>query len=135
MVRQYKFLEREGVLQLRTDRQKFLPWSLAGGKPGAPSANLVIIDGQPEVPPSKAARILHRGDVLRHTLAGAGGHGNPLERDPALVAEDVADEKVSLEAARAEYGVVLDPVTFAVDTEATAALRAELRSAVTVAED
>ena len=82
---------------------------------------------QPEVPPSKAARILHRGDVLRHTLAGAGGHGDPLERDPALVAEDVADEKVSLEAARTEYGVVLDPVTFAVDAEATAALRARLR--------
>ena len=124
MVRQYRFLEREGVLQLRTDRQKFLPWSLAGGKPGAPSSNIIIIDGQPEVPPSKAARILHRGDVLRHTLAGAGGYGNPLERDPALVAEDVADEKVSLAAARSEYGVVIDPATLQVDEAATAALRA-----------
>jgi N-methylhydantoinase B len=124
MVRQYRFLEREGALQLRTDRQKHLPWGLEGGKPGTPSSNLVIIDGKPEVPPSKAYRILHRGDVLRHTLAGAGGHGDPLERDPALVAEDVADEKVSLEAARSEYGVVLDPITFQVDVDATAALRA-----------
>jgi N-methylhydantoinase B len=128
MVRQYRFLEREGVLQLRTDRQKFLPWGLEGGKPGAPSSNLVIIDGEPEVPPSKAARILHRGDVLRHTLAGAGGYGDPLERDPALVAEDVADEKVSVEAARSEYGVVVDPATFQVDPEATAALRSRIRA-------
>jgi N-methylhydantoinase B len=124
MVRQYRFLEREGALQLRTDRQRFLPWGLQGGKPGTPSSNLLIRDGEQEVPPSKAFRILHRGDVLRHTLAGAGGHGNPLERDPALVAEDVADGKVTLEAARSEYGVVLDPVTFAVDAAATADLRA-----------
>jgi N-methylhydantoinase B len=126
MVRQYRFLEREAALQLRTDRQRFLPWGLHGGKPGRPSSNLLIRDGRTEVPPSKAYRILHRGDVLRHTLAGAGGYGDPLERDPALVAEDVADEKVSLEAARGEYGVVLDPTTLAVDAEATAALRARL---------
>ncbi|MFN8633186.1 MAG: hydantoinase B/oxoprolinase family protein [Chloroflexota bacterium] len=125
MVRQYRFLEREGQLQLRTDRQRFLPWGLHGGKPGAPSANLLIRDGQEEVPPSKAFRILHHGDVLRHTLAGAGGHGNPIERDPALVAEDVADGKVSLEAARSEYGVVLDPVSLVVDQGATSALRTE----------
>jgi N-methylhydantoinase B len=128
MVRQYRFLEREGALQLRTDRQRFLPWGLAGGKPGAPSSNLVVRNGESEVPPSKAFRILHRGDVLRHTLAGAGGYGDPLLRDPALVAEDVADEKVSLEAARTEYGVVLDPATFAVDAAATAALREQLRA-------
>jgi N-methylhydantoinase B len=127
MVRQYRFLEREGALQLRTDRQRFLPWGLNGGKPGTPSSNLIVRDGVPEDPPSKAYRILHHGDTLRHTLAGAGGHGDPLERDPALVAEDVADEKVSLEAARTEYGVVIDPSTLTVDTAATSALRAELR--------
>lgn len=127
MVRQYRFLEREGALQLRTDRQRFRPWGLAGGKPGAPSANLLIRGGQAEVPPSKAYRVLRRGDVLRHTLAGAGGHGDPLERDPALVVEDVADEKVSVEAAGHEYGVVIDPATGGADLEATAALRARMR--------
>jgi N-methylhydantoinase B len=126
MVRQYTFLEREAVLQLRTDRQVHLPWGLEGGKPGKPSANVVILGGVPEVPPSKASRILHHGDVLRHTLAGAGGYGDPLTRDPAAVAEDVADEKVSVAAARAEYGVVIDPASLVVDTAATAALRSEL---------
>jgi N-methylhydantoinase B len=126
MVRQYRFLEREGALQLRTDRQRFLPWGLHGGKPGTPSANLLIRNGETEVPPSKAYRILHRGDVLRHTLAGAGGFGDPLTRDPALVAEDVADGKVSIEAARAEYGVVIDSTSLAVDNAATAKLRSSL---------
>jgi N-methylhydantoinase B len=126
MVRQYKFLEREAVLQLRTDRQVHLPWGLKGGKPGKPSENRVILGGVSEVPPSKAARILHRGDVLRHTLAGAGGYGDPLTRDPAAVAEDVADEKVSVAAARAEYGVIIDPETLQVDASATTALRREM---------
>jgi N-methylhydantoinase B len=126
MVRQYKFLEREAVLQLRTDRQVHLPWGLKGGKPGKPSENRVILGGVSEVPPSKAARILHRGDVLRHTLAGAGGYGDPLTRDPAAVAEDVADEKVSVAAARSEYGVVIDPHTLQVNAEATTALRREM---------
>jgi N-methylhydantoinase B len=128
MVRQYRFLEREGALQLRTDRQRFQAWGLDGGKPGAPSSNLLIRDGVPEDPPSKAFRILHHGDTLRHTMAGAGGHGDPLTRDPPLVAEDVADEKVSIEHARTEYGVVIDPVTAQVDLPATDALRIEMRS-------
>jgi N-methylhydantoinase B len=130
MVRQYRFLEREGALQLRTDRQRFQAWGLAGGKPGAPSSNLLTRDGVPENPPSKAFRILHAGDVLRHTLAGAGGHGDPLTRDPELVAEDVADEKVSLEHARTDYGVVIDPRSGDVDVRATEALRAERRMAL-----
>lgn len=129
LVRQYKFLEREAVLQLRTDRQVCLPWGLEGGKPGTPSANVLTRDGVSEVPPSKASRILHYGDVLRHTLAGAGGYGSPLLRDPAAVAEDVADEKVSIGAARTEYGVVIDAATLAVDVTATAALRQEMAAA------
>jgi N-methylhydantoinase B len=68
LVRQYRFLEREGQLQLRTDRQKFRPWGLGGGRPGAPSSNLLIRDGVKENPPSKAFRILHRGDLLRRRM-------------------------------------------------------------------
>jgi N-methylhydantoinase B len=128
LMRTYRFLEREGALQLRTDRQKFQPWGLNGGKPGTPSSNLIVRGGVPEDPPSKAFRILHHGDTLRHTMAGAGGYGNPLERDPAAVAEDVADEKVTVAGAAADYGVVLDPETLAVNESETAALRARVRS-------
>jgi N-methylhydantoinase B/oxoprolinase/acetone carboxylase alpha subunit len=49
-----------------------------------------------------------------------------LERDPAQVLDDVLDEFVSLENARAQYGVVIDPVTQLIDKAATAVLRAEM---------
>jgi N-methylhydantoinase B/oxoprolinase/acetone carboxylase alpha subunit len=60
-------------------------------------------------------------------LAGGGGYGDPLERDPELVAEDVREEKLSLGYARREYAVVLDPDTLVVGAEATAALRRAAR--------
>ncbi len=126
MIRDYRFLEREGALQLRTDRHRFQPWGLAGGKPGAPSSNFLISGEQTRQLASKEYLMLHRGDLLRHTLAGAGGHGDPLERDPARVAADVADGKVSAEGARLEYGVVLDALSGESDPSATEALRAGL---------
>ena len=49
------------------------------------------------------------GDVYEHQTAGAGGWGDPLERDPAAVADDVLNEKVSAEAALRLYGVVIAP--------------------------
>ena len=51
---------------------------------------------------------LRRGDVFHHVSAGGGGSGSPLARDPALVLEDVLDGKVSVEAARERYGVVIE---------------------------
>jgi len=60
---------------------------------------------------------------------GSGGWGDPLERDAARVARDVKNEYVSRESARADYGVVLVPGTFEVDSVATERLRAELRAA------
>jgi N-methylhydantoinase B len=44
------------------------------------------------------------GDVFHHRTAGGGGYGDPRERDPQAVAEDVRDGKVSAEAAREHYG-------------------------------
>ena len=54
---------------------------------------------------------------------GGGGVGDPFERDVEAVCADVRNGLVSPEAARVEYGVVLDPDTFEVDEAATAPLR------------
>ncbi|MFN8525039.1 MAG: hydantoinase B/oxoprolinase family protein [Chloroflexota bacterium] len=123
MVREYRFLEREGALQLRTDRLLYQPWGLAGGKPGMPSRNILIQGGEERPTTSKGYYTLGDGDLLRHYLAGAGGHGDPMQREPRLVAEDVRDGKVSVQAAHDEYGVVLD-ASGQVSQEETAALRA-----------
>ena len=61
------------------------------------------------------------------TQAGAGGYGDPLERDPDAVLADVMQEKVSIERAREAYGVVIAPETMAVDPDATDSLRSDMR--------
>jgi N-methylhydantoinase B len=61
--------------------------------------------------------------VVSVQTPGGGGTASPLERDPERVAADVAQGKISVERARAVYGVVVDPAT-GLDAAATAATRA-----------
>ncbi|MCC6887562.1 MAG: hydantoinase B/oxoprolinase family protein [Hyphomicrobiales bacterium] len=84
--------------------------------------------GEVEHLPSKASETLRRGDVLAFFAPGGGGFGDPLDREPARVADDVVNGWVSRERARATYGVALDP-DGAVDVAATATLRAGIRAA------
>ena len=63
--------------------------------------------------------VLERGDLFRLETCGGGGWGDPLTREPMRVREDVARGFVTVRGAREDYGVVLDPVTLAVDKSAT----------------
>ena len=65
------------------------------------------------------------GEAFLFESGGGGGWGDPLERDPRVVLEDVLDEYVSIESARGQYGVVI--VDGAIDEVATANLRSELQ--------
>ncbi len=123
VVRQYRLLADEAVMQLRTDRHATKPYGLFGGGPGLPSRNVLTTAGTDaaEVLPSKVTRTVRKGDVIRHEQAGGGGYGDPRERDPARVLEDVIDGKVTERFAREGFGVVIwDGV---VDEVATARLR------------
>jgi len=125
--RDYRFVAEEGILQVRSDRRDFRPYGLYGGAPGKPSMNYLNPDGENRPLPSKLTMTIRRGDVFRHEVAGAGGWGDPLERDPAMVLRDVRNELVSLASARANYGVVLAGKPLAIDEMATRALREKLR--------
>jgi N-methylhydantoinase B len=114
-------------LQVRSDRRDFRPYGLYGGAPGKPSMNYLNPETENRPLPSKLTMTIRQGDVFRHEVAGAGGWGDPLERDPAMVLRDVRNELVSLPAARADYGVVLAGKPLAVDEAATRALREQLR--------
>ena len=70
---------------------------------------------------------IRKGEVFRHVLAGAGGWGDPLERDPAAVLRDVRNELLSPQKALADYGVVVDSAQWTVDAAATARRREEMR--------
>jgi len=127
--RDYRFLEREAVLQVRSDRRKFRPYGLYGGHPGKPSANTMNPGTEDRPLESKITMNIERGTVFRHDLAGGGGWGDPLERDPEKVLRDVRNELVSPEAAFADYGVAVDAENWSIDKEATEARRAALRAA------
>ena len=58
-----------------------------------------------------------------YRTCGGGGYGDPMERDPELVARDVREMRISQQRAERAYGVVIDPRTFAVDRHATETLR------------
>ncbi len=66
---------------------------------------------------------LNPGDRVVMDAAGGGGYGDPFDRDPEAVAQDVREGHVTLDHAREDYGVALDPETLEVDLEATMALR------------
>jgi N-methylhydantoinase B len=67
------------------------------------------------------------GGVVFAQKQGGGGWGDPLDRDPDMVREDVLDEYVSVDGARRDYGVVIDPETLEVDLKSTVQLRAGRR--------
>ncbi|OJX67979.1 MAG: methylhydantoinase [Micrococcales bacterium 73-13] len=84
--------------------------------------------------PFDAAKTSDANAVLRYIGAGAGGWGDPLERDPDRVRVDVRDEYVTIEGAARLYGVVIvgdpheDPEGVRVDAEATRSLRGRMRA-------
>jgi len=119
--RDMRFLADEGKLTNLSDRQRIAPYGLFGGKEGALGKTVINPETAPAVVHGKASGEFAYGDVISFQQSGAGGYGNPFERDPALVLEDVRDDYVSVDAARTLYGVVI--VDDAVDLAATAALR------------
>jgi N-methylhydantoinase B len=108
---------------------------IAGGRNGAPNKLDVRVGGphQHEVGDT-AGYIQHdAGECYEYHYGGGGGWGDPLDRPPEKVLEDVLDEYVSIEGARRDYGVVLTgdlwELTLAIDREATQRLRDEMRAA------
>lgn len=105
------------------------PWGLSGGKGGAVARTFRITGAGLEEMPSKFIATFRRGDVLRAEMPGSGRFGDPLERDPGAVREDVRQEKVSIAHALASYGVVIEPDTHEVDLTATREARRNARAA------
>jgi len=117
--RDMKFLADDGKLTNLSERQRFAPYGLFGGKSGV-LARTVINPGPGErVVHGKASVDFGYGDVISFQQSGAGGYGPPFEREASRVLEDVLEGYVSIEAARREYGVVIDPGTMTVDGPAT----------------
>ena len=116
------------------DRSILSCWGLRGGKASAPFRVTVDPGGpnQRVLPGLVDDEPIPAGTLVRVETTGGGGWGDPLEREPELVARDVLQGKVSARAARDDYGVVLAADATGeprVDAAATAALRDRLRAA------
>ncbi len=110
-------------LGMQSGRYVYPPEGLFGGRPGARARFLVnTTPGNPY-----GLTQLVPGDVVTIDAPGGGGYGEPFERDPEMVESDVAEGYVSVEAAKSEYGVVIDPVSMKADVKATRALRGRKR--------
>jgi N-methylhydantoinase B len=104
--------------------------AIAGGKMPKPnSKKLLMKDGkwQTEEDTRRTALYqLHSGDKAVDFCQGGSGVGNPLEREVEAVLEDVRNELVSLESAREDYGVIVDPKTLKIDLAETEKLRKKM---------
>jgi N-methylhydantoinase B len=96
------------------------PQGLFGGRPGA-CGSVATAAGQPLDPMAKHR--LDAADRIVLQTPGGGGVGAPLTREPQTVADDVMERRVSVEAARNLYGVIVDAHGI-LDEVATLALRA-----------
>ena len=106
---------------------------VAGGRDGSPNRLIVRVGTEHAAHVACMANgVPHAaGEAFEYVYGGGGGWGDPLDRDPQCVLEDVLDEYVSAEAAEREYGVVLRGSAASgdlrLDREATEALRTAKR--------
>ena len=113
--------------QAQYERSLDAPWPLAGGKPGRITETYKTragTDKRSELPFKCNDYPFKAGDMEVLLTAGGGGYGSPFERDVERVRADVIAGYVSIDAARTDYGVAIDPGTLEIDRVATAKLRA-----------
>jgi N-methylhydantoinase B len=106
------------------DRHAIAPQGLFGGAPGT-TGRFELNPGTNHVRPlrSKGLDTLAADDLVSLLLPGAGGYGDPKERDLDALDRDLRDGKVTADAAEAHYSVIVDRAALTVDREATAAFR------------
>ncbi|MEO0361233.1 MAG: hydantoinase B/oxoprolinase family protein, partial [Pseudomonadota bacterium] len=123
-----------GFMTHESDRHLDAPWGVFGGKEGAVGKLEIhnVHSGETRGEYAKFSGLRTEvGDVVSYFSPSGGGYGDPLERDPAKVLDDVLDGFITAGHARDDYGVVLTEVDdgygWALDPAATEGLRAEMR--------
>ena len=129
-----RVIECEGaVLSCCTDRARSITWGINGGLPGIPHGVSLTQDGEKtEMGTVFSNYSISEGDAFVRPSSGGGGFGDPTERDPEEVIEDVKDDYVSVERAERDYGVVIEVIdpelcAYKIDHEATEEKREYIR--------
>ena len=121
--RDYQFIDHDASCSILSDRDRWGPHGLFGGREGKIAQYFLLRDGQ-EIPlRSKTTIEIRAGDIISFRTCGGGGYGEPHDRDADLVLRDVREQKVSATRAREEYGVVVDVEKWVVDETQTKIIR------------
>ncbi|MFW5963393.1 MAG: hydantoinase B/oxoprolinase family protein [Natronomonas sp.] len=122
------------VMSYCSDRARSITWGLNGGLPGIPHGVALTREGEDteEMGTVFSNVPIGPGDEFVRPSSGGGGFGDPLDRDPEAVVEDVKDDYVSIERAAKDYGVVIEEVdadlcAYDLDEEATEEKREYIR--------
>jgi N-methylhydantoinase B len=122
----------DAVNSIHGDREEVTPPGVNGGTNGGPNRLVLNMGTERERNLGMFATNveLKEGDAIDFMSNGGGGYGNPLEREPEVVLEEVIDGFLSVEKARDVYGVVIavvdpDVHDFRIDTKATERRRME----------
>ena len=109
LVRDIRYLgAMPAQLQLRSDRCDHMPWGLAGGEDGTPSYNLLNPGAETErLLKAMDTTTIKQGEIVRFVCPGAGGWGDPLERDPLAVAADVREGRLTPAYVREHYSLAV----------------------------
>ena len=103
--RTWRVLERQAMASVCCERTVTPPFGLDGGLPGAPAvATLTPPSGNTRTLTSKGGFLAPAGSLVVLEAPGSGGYGDPRERDPAALSEDLLDGYVTPAAARRDYG-------------------------------
>jgi N-methylhydantoinase B len=129
----FEIMKPESIVTARgLERMSFQPWGLTGGKAGALGHIVLNPDGDSREVPKISVLTPNQGDIVSIRSPGGGGWGNPLDRSPERVVQEVADGLLSVGQAAEQYGVVVAELVedesgqlFTWDTLATEELRAE----------
>lgn len=116
-IRTYRALTDNQFVTATFGRHKYLPWGFNGGKDGSENSfSIIKANGEIDGPFGKYARYpLNKNDVVRLVTATGGGYGDPFKRPAEKVVMDVKNEFITLEQARNDYGVIINPETLAVE--------------------
>ncbi|RXK47912.1 hydantoinase B/oxoprolinase family protein [Halorientalis pallida] len=121
-IREMEF-QTPGRVSIEGEGSKYAPWGFDGGEDGTPGAVVVEDEIDESTPRSKMSnKEMDEGQYLRTVGPCGGGWGDPEERDPEAVRQDVLDDLISRERAERVYGVIVTD-DLEVDEEATAERR------------
>jgi N-methylhydantoinase B len=124
LTRELTVLDHHATINLSSDRLNIRPWGMVGGNAGGTvDSSLITSTGEKTSLPSKTTRSVEPGTRITLRTAGGGGYGSPHLRNPELVRSDVVNGYISIERAKTDYAVSLDPVRLEVNIKETEMLR------------